>query len=245
MREQIELRHGYTLRDLYQMTHAAVIADRSLALDYRTRTDIAWSAIAAALCEAEQPPHRQTLIQVGWKAIYAEVKAMYRGRGHLDDLTEKGYRPRFVMYWGSQTVPSHEDAIVERLAMYQALSRLTPTYRDAVVALAVHDNYQSAAAAMGLKQGAFNFRIAEARRRLHTLWLEHETPRKVRRVDRRVEVAGKDLADRCGKGHEWTPENTHTRTRIVRGKLRKERVCRACENARSKTRSAAAKRSAA
>lgn len=235
----MELRHGYTLLDLTQMTHAAVIADRTLALDYATRADVAMSAIALALCESEEPPSRQALIHVGWQAIYSEVKAMYRGRGYIDARAgEAEMKPRFAMFWGTQAAPSPENRIVEQVAVYQVLAFLAPTYRDAIVALALHGTYQNAAAAMGLNQKAFNYRIAEARRRLHALWFEHETPRRMRRTDRRVEVAGKPLAEKCGKGHDWVPENTYTRTRLVRGKLHKARVCRACESERSKRRGA-------
>lgn len=236
----MELKHGYTLRDLQQMTHAAVMADRSMALDYRTRTDVAWSSIATALYEADEPPHRQSLIRTGWQAIYREARDTYRQRGYTDDHAALEVRSRFVMFWGSQTVPSHEDGIVERLAVYEVLSRLTPTYLDAIIALAAHGNYQDAAASMGLKQGAFNFRVAEARRRLVRLWLEHETPRPLR-IDRRVEVAGKALSTHCGKGHEYTPENT--RWRKNSGRRGMVRDCRACDTERSRRRTQQAKAS--
>ena len=224
------------------MTHAAVIADRTLALDYRTRTDIAWSAIAEALYAADEPPHRQALIRTGWQAIYSEVRTINRGRGYRDDYTDLELRPRFVMFWGSQTTPSHEDRIVERTAVHQVLAELRPPYRDAIAALAVHENYQTAAEAMELKQGAFNARIAYARKGLLALWLEHETPHRTRRTDRRVEAAGKDLATRCGKGHEWTPVNTRWAKNSGRRGMR--RVCRACEREQSAARSAAKKAAA-
>jgi len=236
----MELKHGYTLRDIDQMMHAAVIADRTLALDYQTRRDIAWSAIAAELYEADEPPHRQALIRVGWQAIYAEVRTMNRTRGYADGHTDEyELRPRFLMFWGKHVEPSHEERVVERVAVHQVLAQLRPTYRDAIAALAVHDNYQSAAAAMGLRQGAFNFRIAHARKELVALWLEHETPHHVRRTDRRVEVAGKELATHCGNGHEWTAENT--RWSRVKRSGGKRRDCRACESERSRRRTAARK----
>jgi DNA-directed RNA polymerase specialized sigma24 family protein len=238
----MELKHGYTLLDLQQMMHAAVIADRTLALDYQTRSDIAWSAIATALYEADEPPHRQALIRVGWQAIYSEVRTMYRGRGYVDARAgEAEMKPRFAMFWGKQVEHSHEDRVVERVAVHQVLAQLRDTYRDAIAALAVHENYQAAAAAMGLKQSAFNVRIATARKSLVALWLEHETPHKVRRTDRRVEVAGQELATHCGNGHEWTAENTRW-SRVARSGG-KRRDCRACESERSQRRTAERKAS--
>lgn len=240
----VEVKHGYTLLDLDQMTRAAVIADRSMATDIQTRKDIAWSAIAEHLAASDEPPHRQELIRTGWQAIYREARDSFRQRGRPDEAwsTDDGFRPRFVAYWQDFTVtPSHEHGIVEKLAADQVLDTLTPIYRDAIVALAVHDDYRLAAEALGLKYSAFTVRVSTARRQLLALWFEGETPRKVRRTDRRVEVHGKELATHCGAGHEWTPENTRNRSRIVRGKLRKERVCRACEANRGAGRNAAPK----
>lgn len=235
MPADVEVAHGYTLRDLDQMTHAAMKADRSMAMDYADRRDIAWSAIAEALCAAPHWPKRSTLIQAGWQAIYRAVREEYRQHGYADRAWESGHAtaPRFVQFWFPTVTPSPEERIVERLAAHQVLDTLTPVYRDAVVALAVHQDYRLAAQALDVKDSAYRVRISTARRRMLAHWFEGETPQKVRRTDRRVEVHGKPLATHCEKGgHEWTPENTRIRQRIVRGKLRKERVCRACEHDR-------------
>lgn len=239
MVDDIEVKHGYTLRDLDQMTHAAMIADRSMAMDYTDRRDIAWSAIAEALWQAPHWPKRSTLIQAGWQAIYRAVREEYRQHGYADRDRYSGYAtaPRFMQFWFPTVVRSHEDRIVERIAVHQVLAVLTPTYRDAVVALAAHDDYRRAAEGLNLQDSAFRQRMTTARRRVLAAWFEGETPQKIRTTDRRVEVHGKPLATHCEKGgHEWTPENTRIRQRIVRGKLRKDRVCRACEHDRSQAR---------
>lgn len=226
----IEVKHGYTLRDLHQMTAAAMAADRSMAMDYTDRRDIAWSAIAEALCEAPHWPKRSTLIQAGWQAIYRAVREEYRQHGYADRDRYAGYAtaPRYLKYWRSGPVPSHEDRIVERIAAAQVLATLTPANRDAIIALAAHGDYQAAANSLGINLKAFNARIAAARRRLLARWHEGETPRKERRTDRRVEAHGRPLATRCGRGHEWTPENTRTRQEWRSGRLRTSRECRAC-----------------
>lgn len=239
----LEVKYGYTLRDLHQMTAAAMKADRSMAMDYAERRDIAWSAIALALCEAPHWPKRSELIQAGWQAIYRAVRDEYREYGYADRAWDAGFAtaPRFVKFWFSGPTPSHEDRIVDSIAASQVLDALTPTYRDAVVALAVYDDYQVAAEAMRLQRSAFSVRISTARRQMHARWFEGETPRKVRTTDRRVGVHGKEPATRCSKGHEWTPENTHIRVRVLRGKRHTSRVCRACDHERSRTRTKAAK----
>lgn len=232
----VEVAHGYTLRDLEQMTTAAMKADRSMAMDYADRRDIAWSAIAEALATAPHWPRRSSLIQAGWQAIYRAVREEYRQHGYAGRAWSSGHATaeRFVRFWYSPVQPTHEEWIVERLAVEQVVDTLTPTYRAAIAALAVHSDYQAGADSLGISYKAFVARIGVARKQTHALWHEGETPRQVRTTDRRVEARGKELATHCEKGgHEWTPENTRIRQRIVRGKLRKERVCRACEHDRS------------
>lgn len=47
------IRHGYTLHDLEQMTRAAVIADRLMAMPSDERKNIAWEGIVDALFAAQ------------------------------------------------------------------------------------------------------------------------------------------------------------------------------------------------
>lgn len=246
IREQ-EVRHGYTITDLHQLTVAAIKADRSMAMDYADRRDIAWSAIAEALCAAEEPPRRGDLIRAGWQAIYNAVREEYRQHGYADRAWDSGYAtaPRFLQFWFPTVVRSHEDRIVERIAVHQILDTLTPTYRDAIIALAVHDDYRRAAEGLNLKDSAFRLRLSNARQKLLTEWFEGETPRRVYAVDRRVGSHDKGLATHCRNGHEWTAENTYIRRRILRGKPHKSRVCKACEHDRSVQRSRDARERAA
>jgi DNA-directed RNA polymerase specialized sigma24 family protein len=238
----LEVKYGYTLRDLQQMTAAALLADRSMAMDYTERRDIAWSAIAEALCEAPHWPKRSELIQAGWQAIYRAVREEYRQHGYADRAWGAGHAsaPRFVKFWYSGPTPSHEDRIVEKLATHQIVDTLTPACRDAIVALAVHDNYRLAAESLGINDKAFRARLITARRRLLAHWFEGETPRKTRGTDRRVGVHGRELSTTCSKGHERTPENTFVRYRILHGKRHRSRVCRACDRDRRGGQEAAA-----
>lgn len=236
MTADLHVAHGYTLNDVHRLTAAACIADRSMALDYADRRDIAWSAIAEHLCGAEEPPRRQELVRIGWQAIYRSVRDTYRGRGYVDGnygLDGAPTMSRFVMFWGSAVTPSPEDWIVESAAVSQVIATLTPTYRDALVALAVHDDYMLGAASLGINYKAFVARIGVARKQVLTLWHQGETPRRQRRTDRRVEAHGRVLATHCAHGHEWTPENTLTRHRMRQGKRHTSRACRACDRARN------------
>lgn len=217
--------HGYTIDDLDKMSRAAAIADRSMALDYADKTQIAWSAIAEELCAADEPPIRQALIRVGWQAIYRTVRDTYRSHGIHDD----GHvMPRFMMWWSSTFVaPSPEDRIVEGIAAGQLLDLLGAIYRDAVVALAVHGDYQRAADSLGIRYSTFTVRLSTARKKMHAAWHQGETPRPLG-TDRRVESRTATLATHCSAGHEWTPENTTWHITVRNGRRYKRRWCRAC-----------------
>lgn len=237
----VDVRHGYTLTDLEQMTRAACIADRTLAMDWDTKHGIAYSAIALALCEADTPPHRGDLIRTGWQAIYADVRETQRSQGIRDNDGVPG--PKFAMYWQQRlTAPSPEHRIVERTAAHQILATLDPIHATAVVALAVHDDYQLAAQALGVTYTCLRARLATARRQWNVLWLQWETPPRwphTRRTDRRVGAYGKEPATHCSKNHEWTVQNTHIHHGMKYGKPFSRRVCRTCQAARSKARRAA------
>lgn len=241
-----DLRHGYTLDDLHGIARAAVSADRLMASDVKDRYDTAWSAIAEHLYAAEEPPGRQQLVRIGWQAIYQAVRDMRRDRGYSDGYNNYDGtgpdRPRFLLFWGPQVTPSHEDRVVEREATRQIMATLTnPTYRDAVLALAVHGDYQQAADALGISYKALTARLVVARRQAIGLWHEGETPHRSRHPDRRVEKYGATLATHCSAGHEWTPENTRVAHHVRNGRRHSARRCRACERDRAVARRGARK----
>lgn len=225
-----ELAHGYTLDDLNQMARAAVVADRLMAMPIDERFDIAWSAIAFELCAAEETPDRQALVRVGWQAIYRHVRDGRRQRGVNDDHDTM---PRFVMFWGTGVTSSPEDAIVEKLGIRQAIEVLRGPNREAVLAFAIHGDYQRAADALGIQYRALVARLGVARSRVDAAWFGDETPRK-RQIDRRVESYAKPPAAECSKGHAYTPENTRIRHRMLRGKPNTSRVCRTCESGKKR-----------
>lgn len=225
--------HGYTLADVNHMARAAVVADRLMAMPVDERFDIAWSAIAHQLCEADEPPARQQLIQAGWQAISRHVRDGLRQRGYSDgrDRSDGPTMPRFAMFWGVGVTPSHEDTVVDRIGMGQAVQLLRGPYLDAILALATHGDYRAAADALGIQYSNLTVRLTAARRCIDAAWFGDETPPR-RRPDRRVESYSTPLADACSKGHPYTPENTRIRHRMVRGKPNRSRVCRKCESGR-------------
>lgn len=227
--------HGYTLRDLHVLARTACAADRSLSSDMTTRYDTAWSAIAEHLCAAETPPGWNELTRVGWQAIYADVKAVRRlyGVDSTGRSGEVGSAPRFAAYWRADRSEPADDALVDRIAAHQILTTLPEHQRQAVVALALLDDYQRAADSLGLKYGTLTARIRLGRRAFRTLWFSPDTAPPAKGTDRRV-ASHTGVPDHCPAGHEFTPDNTRITRRDKKG--RKSRRCRACERARGAAR---------
>ena len=237
----LQVRHGYTMADLHSMAKQAVRADRSLASDVDVRYNAAWSAIALALCEADEPPDRHDLVTAGWQAIYREVKEMRGifGFKDRDGTTEVASAPRYVQYWYSRPERT-DDIIAERVAVHQIMDTIPELYRDAVVALAVHDDYQIAADSLGLKYGTFGARVNVARRQFRAHWFAPETAPPAKGTDRRVGSRTTELRTHCTAGHELTPDNVYRRPNPKPGR-RGERACKKCEQIRSQERWAAKK----
>lgn len=237
--------HGYTMQDLHRLAASACTYDRSMASDATTRYEIAWSAIAEALCAADEKPEWHDLFTVGWRAIYAEVREMRHlfGQRDKDGTNEVASSQRFRQYW---TLPPGrpEEGIVERAAVPQILAALRPTEREAVIALAVHDDYQRAAEALGINYSTLTQRMTAARRRFRAHWYAPETAPPVMGTDRRVGSRSKPLRTHCRNGHELSGDNVYRRPNPKPGK-RGERVCRACESDRGQARWAAKKAKAA
>ncbi|MFJ8929294.1 hypothetical protein ACIRLA_22215 [Streptomyces sp. NPDC102364] len=237
--------HGYTMRDLDRLAASACTYDRSMASDATTRYEIAWSAIAEALCTATEPPEWHDLFTVGWRAIYAEVREMRHMFGHRDKdgTNEVASSQRFRQYW---TLPptQPDEGIAERIAVGQVLAVLTESERAAVVALAVHDDYQAAADALGIKYVAFTTRMTAARRRFRGHWYAPETAPPIKGADRRIGSRSTPLRTHCSNNHELSGDNVYRRPNPKPGK-RGERVCRTCESERSRARWARKKEAAA
>ena len=197
----IELRHGYTLADLHAIARLAVHTAGLMASDWHDRYDTAWSAIAEALYAAEHAPPRHDLVHVGRVAIYQVVNDQRHHHGYYRAKTDgfqhgAGSSPAFAAYWAQATVSSPEPRIVEQVSLGQILPALTERQREVVGALAAHDEYGTAANALGLPYGTFKAYISDARRRFLRLWHEGESPSRTWGCDRR---AGTTRATRRSK----------------------------------------------
>jgi len=182
--------HGFTLRDLDQITRTAIQRRSAYyACDIDERYAAGWHAAVELLCTSTEPPTRHDLIRAAWDAADYETRrtAEHRGVGRSrgDGSRSDGATVKFWAYWNHIT-PSPEAAIIERTALSQIWPRLTPGQQAVLQALAAHDDYDLAAAALSMSRVTFYQAIHKARRRFLALWLEGETPRRGWRDRRRT-----------------------------------------------------------
>jgi hypothetical protein len=177
------LRGGYTLADLARMARTAVVHAGPMATDGRERWDEARSAIAEFLYSSDHAPAERDLVRVGRDAIWATMTAVRHHHGYYRDekarsWLEAGSGPRFRQFWRPVTQPtgSHEDRVVERLALSQIVPTLTPRQREVVSALAAFDDHAPAMSALGMSAALFSVTLSQARRRFLGHWHEGEVP---------------------------------------------------------------------
>lgn len=181
------LRHGYNLADLNRLTRMSIARVYGLTIDYRTRYELAWSAIVEALYAADlaSPPAPNDLVLAGQKAVSQSVYDEMHHRGY-DSNKGGGCMPKFAAYWeGMRRRVGPEAGVVERTALWQIWGELSTDQREALQALAVCDDYSAAAELLGKSYGAFAASIGRARRAFLELWHEGEAPSRPWGCDRR------------------------------------------------------------
>lgn len=191
MQERIEDKprepmHGYTLAGLDDITKLALHLDRwHRGGDTRDRYDAAWHAVVEHILTVEAPPTRSELVGVAIHASDLHVRSEMHHHGlSVDHIGEE--MPAFGRYWGSAPTPSPEARVVERQALAQIWSSLTPGQQRALSALAATEDYDRAAAACGIGTNTLRVQISSGRRRFLALWHEGETPSRQWRMDRRI-----------------------------------------------------------
>lgn len=194
--DSLPVAHGYTMRDLDQLTRTAIRINSAYAtVDTDERYCAGWHAAVELLLTAEQPPATHEVVSAArWAADHHTRRtAEHRGAGRTrgDGSRSDNASPRFWAYWDtdSRTTPSPETGIVDRIALAQIWPQLTPGQQQALTALATLGDYQAAADALGLSYHTFCRRIFTARSRYLALWLEGETPAG-RWRDRRIQTQG-------------------------------------------------------
>lgn len=181
---EVELRHGYSMADLHDVTRFAVHLAGRLAASWWERYETAWLAIAEYLMAASEPPQRYELIRAGRVAIYDAMTDDWHHYGYYrfkndGDRHGMASSPAFRKFWWDHlgSTPSPESAIVERVTLSQVWAALSPTEQRVLSLCALYDgDYAAAAAAYGTAESGYRTALMRARNRAAALWHGDETP---------------------------------------------------------------------
>jgi len=215
----MELRHGYTLDQVRGLSIWTVLHDRFHAFaDFDERLEVAWHAIIEHLYTCDQPPARPEVIKAAWRAIGQHTKRdEHFRRGYSNDERDRDASAStgFARYWldSAQPASGPEERATEYLALGQIWARLRPAHRELLAAMAEHEDYGQAAAALGKSRHAYATEVGRARRAFRELWHEGETPSRTWGADRRV-----------GTGDRWRPSVTYRLTVRRRAAVARERA---------------------
>lgn len=209
------LRHGYNLADLDRLTKRAIWRVWGVHLDYRTRYDLAWSAITEHLYASAEPPSPSDLVFAGQDEIANHVRDQMRHHGR-DKTNDGEIRRFFATYWelSIRHAPAPERRVVERTALWQIWPTLTEAQRRALLALAAHGTHQAAAESLGITVKTFRQHVGNARRRFLELWHEHEQPSRFWGTDRLVHRGVRTEAS-YQKAAKAIRHRDHTRTEVI------------------------------
>lgn len=194
-----ELRHGYTIADLERLSRiGARVSSWARAADFEEFMAAARVAIAAHLYDPEtrQRPQEFELIRVAASAagsLAAKTMSSW-GVSHQGGSTFGQRMPQFERYWFALAPSSPEAGVVERLGLWQIWESMTDGQREVLLALAVHEDYQTAADALGYDYVSFVGRVSRARAAFRRLWHEGETPSRMWGSDRRKSVSHNTLS---------------------------------------------------
>lgn len=176
---------GYNLADLDRLSWVAARRTFGGGTDFADNHDIAWGTIVETLYTADQPPEPYDLLRVASGAIITHRRVEARQHGISVKTWET--RPGFEQYWDrhSLVTASHENHVIDRVALWQIWPKLTDRQREAILALAATGNYDQAAAAVGLTPDNFSGVLTRARRAFLHAWHQGEQPSTIWRPRRR------------------------------------------------------------
>jgi hypothetical protein len=178
-----QLPHGFSLGDLAIAAEKAAYSSHWRQVTFEQRVDIARFAILELLYTAEDRPDFWILVKRGQRAIHKYATKELHHRGLVARTGNPGGVPitRFWTYWRAIATPadSHENVIVEAVAVRQILATLRPSYLRVILALAEHDDYDLAARSLGKARHGFVTTLCLARKFFLELWHQHEAPSKI------------------------------------------------------------------
>ncbi len=141
--------------------------------------EAAWFGIAELDASNPDATHHEL-----WNAGVAECTRDMRQYREIHFGIREAHRGKtrecFMKYWCGSCASCPQDAIVEKIALWQVLAAMEPYYRNILVTLANNDNDMKATAGvLCISVTGFAGRLSEARQRFRVLWFDRETPSKL------------------------------------------------------------------
>jgi len=239
------VRHGYTMADLDRLARLTVTFHLGWFAggDRNDQYEAAWHGIVEHLCSVEQQPSERDLLDAGRRVLQDDQQRHQQMLGTRRSGTYTG--ANFARYWDwhARTVPSPEDAVVERIALVQITATLCASHIEALTMLAVLGNdVQATAEALGITYQAAKDRLNKARRNFRGHWYAPDPPPPMHRPMAAVAPQAEErLRAECGVcGTPMTPENTRWEKPRKPGRAPVGH-CRACESDRGRRRAEAAR----
>lgn len=192
----MEIRYGFTLADLQRIAASATRNTRSMFGDFAERYAEAYGAMVEHLYASPEPLAEHDLYWAAQDGLRRQAAKDTSHRGIVryegGGTSEPGTAPNFCIYWDAKRVESsHEDRVVDRIALHQIWPALAPRQREVIGALAAFDDHEAARTALGdIPATAYRQAMALGRKRFLVLWHEGEMPSRIWSPDRRV---GSDL----------------------------------------------------
>ena len=214
--------------DMHRIACAATRAARiaySTFLDPDERQVIAVSAIGLAVVESEEPLDWPGMVTVGTAAIEKETLAWRKDRGLNSNAraVETWWRDWNDPWHTSRRLRDPSTWVPNSQALEQVMAALPSAHRETLMLLAVTGSIAAASVAADCTYAAMQHRIVASRMAAYDLWFDWEPAPPLTRDHR----SATPLPDTCGRGHEFTPENTRWR-RATSGRGQK-RACKACD----------------
>ena len=151
---------------------------------FAERFDIAWAGIIDYLTTRHTPPEPFEVYKAAQRAIGAAADTELREHGQRHGPDGLYPTPRFEAYWAPKPAPPADTTVVDRIALWQIWATLRPLHQMAFLALAAHNDYTTAAHAVGYPTSTFNALISQARAEFLTHWHQGETPSRIWATDR-------------------------------------------------------------
>jgi hypothetical protein len=193
----VELRHGYTLEQVNGLSVWPVMRDRwHQFADFDERLEVAWHAMIEHIYASAERPEVADVVRAGWQAIGQHADRDEQSRRGYSHNRDAPISTGFERYWHSASQPATgpEERVTDNLALAQIWARLRPDHRELLAALAEHEDYGKAAAALGKSRHAYATEVGRARRAFRELWHEGETPSRPWGADRRPVKPGSPKA---------------------------------------------------